>query len=286
MSNENTGSNRLEIQRKGRAQGVAASIRSAAVVLLAVILAFSVDASEKKGVGLADLNAADRLAALNVAWYYTWKPYPIKGAPENKFVPMVSGRHRARLNPEIAEMRANSKAPIMLAINEPDRPEQANMSVEETVRRWPEIENLANRVSSPAPAGSSGPWLKKFYRMAKARGLRFDFLAVHVYGPPDPKKFLKKIDWLYAEYGMPIWITEFAVADWHAMKTGKNRYPESKVLEFMKVVLPELEKRPFVERYAWFGAGKHSFSHPQVYTSRLFKKDGSLTELGKFYAGF
>ena len=87
---------------------------------------------------------------------------------------------------------------------------------------------------------------------------------------------------------MPIWLTEFGVADWDTApwirKSTVNRYSEDAVLQFMKEVLPELEKRPYVMRYAWFGAGDGIGE--ELRTSRLFEKDGTLTPLGRYYADF
>ncbi len=245
-------------------------------------------ASEKKGVGLADLHAADRIAALNLAWYYTWKPFPIEGVPTEKFVPMLwGGKKNQYFDRQIAELRRGGRVPVLLAINEPNKTDQANMSVDEVARLWPEISALADSVSSPAPAGVLGPWFDRFYKVAKSRGLKMDFMAVHLYGPPDAARFLQKIDAVYEKYRMPIWITEFAVADWEALtKPNKNRYSEDEVLDFMKTVLPELEKRPYVVRYAWFGAEDYARTHEEVRTSRLFEKDGSLTPLGHYYAEF
>jgi hypothetical protein len=256
--------------------------------LVLSLIAFLLIASEKKGVGLADLEAADRIHALRVTWYYTWKPTPIAGA-QAEFVPMIWGGGRTQ--DEIALVRAQGRVPVLLAINEPDKTDQANMSVEEVLRLWPQIEPLAERLSSPASAGALGPWFEKFHRQAQRKGLRYDFLAVHLYTPPDPEKFLAKIDAIYEKYRMPIWITEFAVADWNAASKNcrgacPSAYSEKEVLAFMRAVLPELEKRPFVERYAWFGAGRHALSHEQVRTSRLFEKDGRLTPLGCYYAQF
>jgi hypothetical protein len=257
-----------------------------AVFLYVLSSAFAVWASDKKGVGLAELQDGDRIAALNLAWYYTWKPYPIEGAPPEKFVPMLWGG-KNRFDREIAHLRQGGRVPVLLAINEPNKPDQANMSVDEVVRLWPEISALADSVSSPAPAGVLGPWFDRFHKVAKSRGLKMDFMAVHLYGPPDAARFLQRIDAVYEKYRLPIWITEFAVADWEAVaRPKKNRYSEDEVLAFMKIVLPELEKRPYVVRYAWFGAGDFARTHEEVRTSRLFEKDGSLTALGRYYAEF
>ncbi len=262
------------------------------IFFIFVLLALSPTwASDKKGIAAADLNATETINALNVAWYYTWSPNPIKGIASEKFVPMLRSRGGSLLNEQISSFRRQGKIPILLALNEPNKTEGDDMSVEEVIRVWPEISSLADKISAPAPAGVLGPWFDKFYKMAKARDYKVDFMAVHFYSPPDAKHFLSKIDQMYEKYHLPIWITEFAVADFSASKKNcrvdcENKYTEQQVLAFMKEVLPELEKRSYVARYAWFGSGKFSFSHEQVRTSSLFDKNGNLTELGKFYANF
>jgi hypothetical protein len=254
-------------------------------ILLWLVSGQTVIASDKKGVGLIDLRADDRIKALNVAWYYTWKPLPIEGVAAEKFVPMIWGG--PHLEKQLSVLKARGPVPVLLGFNEPDRVDQANMSVQKAILSWPQLVLLAGRLGSPAPAGVLGPWFDRFHRRTQEKGLKMDFMAVHLYVPPDPKKFLAKIDAVYEKYRLPIWITEFAVADWSAKdKPGSNRYSEEEVLAFMKSVLPELEKRQYVERYAWFGAGNHSLTHEQVRTSRLFEKDGTLTPLGQYYSQF
>lgn len=256
-------------------------------MLLWVVIAYSVAvyASDKKGVGLADLHAGDRIDALNVAWYYTWKPQPIEGIAADKFVPMIWGGYR--FEKELSVLKASGITPVLLGFNEPDVANQANMSVQKAILSWPQLSSLASRLGSPAPAEALGPWFDRFYHTANKKELKMDFMTVHLYSPPDPQKFLAKIDAVYEKYHLPIWLTEFAVADWSAKgRQGSNRYSEEEVLAFMKSVLPELEKRQYVERYAWFGAGNHSLTHEQLRTSRLFEKDGTLTPLGQYYSQF
>jgi len=242
-------------------------------------------ASDKKGVGLSDLTAASKINSLNLAWYYTWKPEPIAGVPLDKFVPMVWGGHK--LDKQILTLSSKGKVPVLLVINEPNHKKQSNMSVSKVIDVWPRLLKLTDLISSPVPAGILTSWFNKFYKQAKKKDLKFDFMAVHIYGSADPVKFLNKVDAVYAKYKIPIWITEFSVADWKAKgKPGENKYSEAEVLAFMKKVLPELELRPFVKRYAWFGAGNKTYKNEQLRTSRLFNKNGSLTPLGDFYAGF
>ena len=39
---------------------------------------------------------------------------------------------------------------------------------------------------------------------------------MHSYAPPRADSFLEHVQKLHERYGKPIWITEFAVADWKA----------------------------------------------------------------------
>jgi len=255
------------------------------IFCILVIFSSNVLASDKKGVGLADLTAALKINSLNLAWYYTWKPEPIEGVSLAKFIPMIWGGYKSEK--QITTLMSKGKVPVLLVINEPNHKNESNMSVSKVIDIWPRLQKLTDSISSPAPAGILTSWFDKFYKQAKKKDIQFDFMAVHIYGSADPVKFLNKVDAVYAKYKMPIWITEFAVADWKAKgKPGKNKYSEAEVLAFMEKVLPELELRPFVKRYAWFGAGNKTYKHEQLRTSRLFNKNGGLTPLGHFYADF
>lgn len=260
------------------------------IYLLLLFISVNAFASDKKGIGLADLDGAARIKALNVNWYYTWSPNPIKGITSAKFVPMLRSRGGRLLDEQIAFFRSQGKIPELLVLNEPNMPKADNMSVEEVINIWPDISTLSDKIISPG-VNALSPWMDKFYRMAINRNYQIDYIAVHYYSASDAKSFLSRIDEVYQKYHLPIWITEFAVADYSSSKRNcrkdcQNQYTPEYVLNFMKEVLPELEKRPYVVRYAWFGAGKTSLEQKQVSTSTLFDKDGKLTQLGQFYANF
>jgi len=255
-------------------------------ILLGLVMALSVGlamASDKRGVGLKDRTGAPVLQALKVSWYYTWTPQPMDGQVSAKFVPMVWGGRW--LTSQISALQGKPVASELLALNEPDQVGQSNMSVQDAAATWATLSQLGTRISSPATATPLGGWALSFEKRAKASNLRVDFMAIHLYGPPDPQKFLQRLDAVYKHYGKPIWITEFAVADWSARQAGTNRYSEEQVMAFMKAVIPELEKRSYVERYAWFGAGRGSGSEA-VRTSRLVDSQGALTPLGRLYASY
>ncbi len=225
--------------------------------------------------------SADRsLAALQVGWYYNWTLRPSSEATADCFVPMYWGRNwqLAKLAQALPQRR-----PDLLVYNEPDRATQADRSVEEAIREWPQLSGLSDRISAPA-AKPFDAWMRRFMVEARARNLEIDFVPLHWYGGPDSRRFLRYVDRVHDLYGLPIWITEFAVADWKAKRFGtRNRFTEEDVIRFIEAVLPELERRDFVERYAWLVAatGKESLR-----ASLLVTSDGKMTKVGKAYASF
>lgn len=265
---------------------VRSSTRSLIQIVLGLMLVLTLGtalASEKRGVGLWDRDLGAQLALLHVGWYYTWGTQPMRDPVAATFVPMIWGG--GSLSTQVKALEHGPLAPVLLALNEPDKSRQASMTVQQAIDAWPAMSRLATRISFPATAVPLGGWATKFEKQARVQGLRTDFIAVHLYGPPDAQQFLKQIDRLHRHYGKPIWITEFAVADWDAKVPGSNRYSAQQVMDFMKAVIPELEKRPYVERYAWFGAGRGDVKEP-LRTSLLVDPSGALTPLGRLYASF
>lgn len=281
----------------------------------------SVARSGKKGVGVARLAAqgAYRVQTMNPAWYYTWAPTGITGVNGVEFVPMVWGAtddydvdsgstepatepsdaavQAANIQKQVTGVASLGPQPVVLGFNEPDNPGQSNMTVDEALAFWPEVSALATRTVAPAPTHPFDDWYTEFFQRATALGLTFDYFALHMYPGGDaqlnllsPRQaaayFLSTVDQCYATYGLPIWITEFALADWGAKTVGHNRYTPEDSLEFMQAVLPKLEMWPHVARYAWYGAGPSAATSLPLGPSALFDTAGDPTALGEFYAGF
>lgn len=253
--------------------------------------------SRKKGVGVANLvsdDPASRVTSMNPAWYYTWAADGISGVQNVEFVPMVWGGEK-NIQTQIGEVQHLGRQPVVLGPNEPDNPKQSNMSVSEVLQYWPEITDLAALTVAPAPVHPFDSWITDFLQQATGQ-LRPNYFAVHAYPGAvagySPRigqviaDFLREIDQVYQTYGLPIWITEFAVADWTAKTPSANIYSAKDVLEFMQAVLPDLESRPYVARYAWFGAGPAAATSPALGPSALFDSSGNITPLGEYYAQF
>lgn len=222
---------------------------------------------------LTDPLCTQKIVTLNPKWYYTWNARGIQGLSSVPFVPMVWGKSDVPYVP----YAVLPESPL-LGFNEPDGAQQSNLSVQTALSLWPSIQASGRRLGSPATAGNpskDGSWLDQFVK----GGGCFDFVCVHWYAPPNAESFLKEVDAIWTKYKKPIWITEFAVADWSGKFPGG--FDLHLVTQFMKDACAGLESRSYVERYAW---KTRATSDPSMGTSALFNDDGSLTELGELYA--
>uniref|UniRef100_A0A7V4XSB1 Asl1-like glycosyl hydrolase catalytic domain-containing protein n=1 Tax=Acidobacterium capsulatum TaxID=33075 RepID=A0A7V4XSB1_9BACT len=236
----------------------------------------------KKGLG----GAAPGRSGLLTRWYYNWGAAPShKGMPlanpAMQFFPMIWGWYPQK-TPMVLQRLREQHPSILLGYNEPDHKDQSNMTVETALETWPMFEGIASELVSPAAANARGPWMDKFMRGVEKKKLRVDSIAVHNYGPPSVEQFLNILHDVHGLYQRPIWVTEFAVADWQAKHGAANRFSVDQVAEFMQTACVEMDKIPWIKGYAWFPfAGKSSNA---LRTSVLFDADGNLNELGKVYA--
>lgn len=244
----------------------------------------TVSGSPKKGLGLGMKSPKweEKLKGLNCKWSYSWTAnFPQRPIREISYVPMVWGTQANETVIATAGKTAkHERTGELLGFNEPDRKDQANMSVQDALSRWPQLEKTRLRLGSPACAHPEGEWMMEFMQAAKTKKLKVDFVCVHSYGGDNVTTFIEKLHKIHQLYEKPIWITEFAVADWQALNHGKNQFSPDAVLKFMEAALPQLDKLDFVERYAWFPAGPGS---SQLGTSALFDEQGKLTRLGECY---
>lgn len=172
----------------------------------------------------------------------------------------------------------------VLAFNEPDLGDQADMTVDEAVALWPLLETLSVPISSPATSAPLNDWMREFMNKAEANNLRIDFVAIHIYNKNVAANFLALIEEVYQAYGKPIWITEFAVRDMDATTSVTNKYSEAYVLSFMNTVLTALDELDYVKRYSWFDPNSNNPKYPRLVTADLISETNELTPLGDFYA--
>ena len=240
--------------------------------------------SAKKGLGIGghSPDLSRKLQALRCKWFYSWGPNIPEGVPEGTtFIPMIFkyyGNREAVLSAANAAKNAGIKE--LLTFNEPDEYRQGNMTVEQALDAWPILQETGLRLGSPACVHPDNEWMKAFMEGAKKRDLQVDFVGVHSYGDANAEALIQRLHAIHKLFRKPIWITEFAVGDWKAKSPEANQYKPDKVLKFMEVLLPQLSKLDFVERYAWFPAKPENKA---LGTSALFTDDGTLTRLGECY---
>ncbi|WP_197288606.1 sigma-70 family RNA polymerase sigma factor [Nocardia sp. NRRL S-836] len=214
-------------------------------------------ASAKKGVSTWNFTGVGKaLTDVRAGWYYNWAVHPdgIPTPPNVEFVPMIWG---AKFTDDATLARAKANGRVLLGFNEPDFPDQANMTPEQALDLWPKLAATGLRLGSPAVAHSgdkAGGWLDRFMTGADRRGLRVDFITVHWYGSDFSAAavgHLKNyLDAVHARYGKPVWLTEYSLIDF---SSGTPRYPtQAELAAFARGSSAMLEGLPYVERYAWF----------------------------------
>ena len=241
--------------------------------------------STKKGVGYWSNDGIHRmLEGSGASWCYNWGVAPVGTAmKEIEFVPMIWDEKH--VNPkDLAAAKTSGKA--LLTFNEPDAKNQANMTVEEALSLWPQLEATGMRLGSPAPTRDqalAGGWLHRFMQGIKAKGYRVDFVCVHHYSAnyeipqaaaAELRDYLRRVHELY---GKPVWLTEFALANWETAATGKQQ------AAYIKEAVPMLEKLPFVERYAWFALQRFTGDDDALVNSHLTDDTSRLNPTGIAY---
>lgn len=268
----------------------------------------------KKGVSVSRYNdgksaSANKVKDLNVGWYYTWGPstnnlYINSGA---EFVPMV--HNRGHVTPAIlANIKENYESGAythLLTFNEPDLPDQANMTVDEALSYWDDLEEIGIPLSCPAVSyydkTDGNEWLDEFMEKAEDRGCRVDFIAIHIYqsfySAGAVNELRDTLSALYEKYRLPIWLTEFGAIDiisrdsQHVPAGQKDTVSpsctETNAKNYVTQATNMLETSGFVERYSWFVdnfAGLYGDARPweAPYTT-LYNDDDTISAVGQTY---
>lgn len=243
--------------------------------------------SHKKGACITTKNDtwSSKVSALNVYWHYSWGVDANITEPDSvRFVPMIWGKWSL----EKSLLKVDSLARIgkvnqLLGFNEPDGIEQANLTVEESLSYWPKLMNLNIPLGSPACVHADNDWMKGFMAKVAEKGFRVDFICVHWYGGANAQSLIDHLKSIHDLYNRPIWLTEFAPADWSASSPATSNITKAKALAFMQQILPALEQMDYVQRYSWFSADPGSAA---LGNSALFDSAGKLTQLGEYYSKF
>jgi RNA polymerase sigma factor (sigma-70 family) len=211
----------------------------------------------KKGVGAwAFSGATEALAQSGASWYYTWSATPgVSGPPGVQFVPMIWGAADVTAS---TLSQVKQEGPDLLGFNEPDMASQSNMTPAQALSLWPQLMATGMQLGSPAVAddgATPGGWLDQFMSGAKARGYRVNFITLHWYGSDfDTSAAVSELQTylqaVYARYHLPIWLTEFALANFGS--SPETPTPQQQAA-FLTAATTMLQNLSYVQRYAWFG---------------------------------
>lgn len=249
--------------------------------------------SSKRGVAFSFTNIMDLpLLTDAISWDYNWGNTPTEDAAAwfdgngVEFCPMCwNGNYsKDKIRNYVA---AHPSTKYLLAFNEPNLTDQANMIPSKAAELWPDVVALAKelnlKIVSPAMnygtlAGYSDPikWLDEFFRQPGVSIDDIDAISIHCY----MGSAAALIDYVnrFKKYNKPIWMTEFCA--WENLSSVDGQ------MNYMCHVLNYFEQEPAVERYAWFiprYKKPGDFPYMQLLTNGA---EPELTELGEMFTLF
>lgn len=232
--------------------------------------------SQKRGVALTHSQCADEFGA----WGYDYSGRPPACAMET--VPMAWSGLPGKLGGNSA---------WLMGFNEPDRPDQSNLSPERAAELWVQIETLYpdRLLVSPAPSHLDPAWIVRFreaYVQQFKRPPRLDALATHCYLPTASQceALIQQFEvWARAWGVKQVWLTEFNCSTLGNARTEEQAWAEcKKLMDFM-------DDDDMVGRYAYFAArvyGDEIWAFPVGFNASLLDKNGKDTFWGgKYKAG-
>lgn len=251
--------------------------------------------SSKRGVSFNFTNVEDLpLLSPACSWAYNWGNSQNNNAAfwfdnnDMDYCPMAwnAGYNKATIREYVA---AHPKTKYLLAYNEPNLTDQANMTPQKAAESWPELvafaKELGLKLVSPAMnygtlSGYSDPikWLDEFFAQPGVSLSDVEAIAIHCYmaSPTAVKNYVE----MFKKYGKPIWMTEFCA--WDPVPSNVE-----KQMDYMCAVLNYFEQEEAVERYAWFMPRTSSAVDKAPYMQLL--THGSpveLTDLGVLFTQF
>lgn len=252
--------------------------------------------SPKRGVGFnfGQIPDADvSLLGPALSWSYNWginnsnTVYSLFSQYGMDFCPMIWNTNWSEDSIR-AFKAAHPSCRYLLAYNEPNLTDQANMVPSVAAKDWPRLVAIARELDmniiSPAMnygtlAGYHDPWkwLDEFFAQPEVSIDDVDGIAIHCYmnSSTATMGFLDG----FKKYGKPIWLTEFC-----SWGSSNSIVSEEAQIRFMVEMLNALEADKQVFRYAWFipraNASWQAQSHQSLLTSVI---PVELTNLGKVF---
>ncbi|CDZ97610.1 Uncharacterised protein family, glycosyl hydrolase catalytic domain [Phaffia rhodozyma] len=262
------------------------TIWAPALLTIATMMKPSLAVNPKRGFGFpSSATSVTDLATLSasseLSWLYNWGRTPASttglGSGPGSFVPMIWNGVDIS---SFVDFVISGGYTEILAFNEPDAADQANMLATDAAALWIEYleplrSNHGVRLGAPAVTSSETgrQWLRDFITACDGN-CNIDFLPLHWYGDSvdlwSQSWYFGQYIWsMHGEFSSlgPVWITE-----WASTSTDLND-----VAAFMNSSMAILDSYDWIERYAWFGGFRTTD------TWGLLDTNGKLTNIGKIY---
>lgn len=239
--------------------------------------------------------ASATVGSFGTSWSYNWGRGDFDDLSYDQFyVPMQFREgwpNFSTLHQKYSDWNDELKPSYLLGFNEPDREDQADMTVAKAVDLWPRLQVLDVPLVSPGNAhGATGQaWLEDFSDQTDALGYRTDYAATHWYSSPSVNSVLNYVDSTQTKSnGRDVWLTEFAVVDW---SNGSGNWSEETNYNFILEFMYRAESKANLDKYAlflWTGAEPVTPWEKSNPRSDFFISNSgkSLTPFGKAYAGW
>ncbi len=244
------------------------------------------------------ISTMPELLGSGVSWCYNWSHNPLS---EDRWamlkangmvcLPMVWNAGYSESN--IATFLAHDPAAnYILAYNEPNLKDQANMTPAQAATVWPDFVSMAKRLGMKivGPAVNYGTlegygdpvtWYDEFLTYPGVSLDDIDAIALHCYMPNGEAVKNLMIHKFY-KYNKPLWLTEF--------ENGDAATAEAQA-SFCQETCTYLEADPRVERYAWFmdnTGSNNTRPHFPLITldeSGVGGEPTHVTDIGRIYIG-
>ena len=258
-------------------------------------------ASQKKGAGVPSWdqgywkNISDsQLQTLNSAWFYDWGVTSRFLDYSSEYVPMIWSDRLDWYGGEanIARLAAGHPGRYWLILNEPDLPEQANISPEQAAPLYHQIEGIilgADPTAKLIIGGASQvgwpQWPEQFlaayqnlYGKAPTRAGSHTHFYPYADANSDPSVLAARTEayltnaraWVDSHGGGELWLTEFNV---HTTEAAAEAY--------MTDIVPWLQNYNGIQRFAWFAIDASAINWA---AGSLMDRSFNLTPLGELYA--
>jgi hypothetical protein len=218
--------------------------------------------------------SADEIQMIKGTWYYDWNV----GGSTSDNVEYALIKQKGDW-PSWDAINNKQNVSQLLGYNEPDRPDQSNLTFDFALSQWPEYMKSGLRLGAPATSDPFNSWsLYNFVDKCDQLGYRLDFVAIHAYwGGMNAQTWYNRLKAIHDRTKRPIWITEWNnganwtteswPTDWTAQQT--------KQLNDIKAILNVLDTCRFIERYSIYN---------WVEDKRAMILNGALTPAGEYYA--